>query len=115
MHQVRQRLAHEGVAAVRGRQQVTPLDDRAATGVEVRDRLAIEPGLRRADPEDAPAVGGIENRRDRRGLREVRVSIQGLLLEHDVPDRDRVPRGEAVSPVVVGQAELAEAGDGLDS
>ena len=45
----------------------------------------------------------------RYGLRSKR-----LLLEHDVPHRDRVPRRESVAPVVVRQAELAEAGDGLD-
>ena len=32
----------------------------------------------------------------------------------DMPDRDRVPRGKAVAPIVVRQAKLAEAGDGLD-
>ena len=32
-----------------------------------------------------------------------------------MPDRDRVPRREPVAPVVVRQAELAEAGDGLDA
>ena len=36
------------------------------------------------------------------------------MLDDDVADGDRVPRGEAVAPVVVGQAELAEARDGLD-
>ena len=46
--------------------------------------------------------------------RESRISVQCLLLEHDVADRDRVPRGEPVPPVIVGQAELAVAGDRLD-
>ena len=114
MHQVAQRLADEGIAVVVGRQEAAALDQRPATGVEERDRLAIEPRLRRADREDPAAVGHVEDRRHRRGLGQVGIAVQCLLLEHDVADRDRVPRREAVPPIVVRQAELAEAGDRLD-
>ncbi len=114
MHQVTERLADESITVIRGRQEAAALDQRPATGVEERDRLAIEPRLRRADREDATAVGRIEDLRDRRGLGQVGVAIQRLLLQHHMADRYRVPRREAVSPVVMRESELAEAGDRLD-
>ena len=45
VHQVRQRLAHKGIPMVCRGEQIAAFDDRAATGVEVRDRFTVKSGL----------------------------------------------------------------------
>ena len=114
MHEVAQRFTDEGIAVVGRRQDAPTLDHWPATRVEECNRLAVEPRLRRTDPEDAATVSRIEDLRDRRGLGQVGVAVQCVLFEYDMADRDRVPRREAVSPIVERQAKLAEAGNGLN-
>ncbi len=114
LDQVRQRLAHESVAPIGIAQHIAPVNRRAAGGVEVRGRLAVVGRRRRADREHTAAVGGVEDRGDRRRLGQVRVAAEHALLDHGVADRDRVPRREPPPPIVARQAELAETGDDLD-
>src|SRR5687768_401279 len=57
---------------------------------------------------------GIGNMGGRIGQREVWIALQGGPLDHDMADMDRVPRNEAVVPLIDGETELREPGGGLE-
>ncbi len=112
-HEVRQRLAHESVSAIRVTKSVAAKDGQPAHGIVVVGPLGIELPRRRTDREDSARVvrqGNVDH-----GPRLKQRPACRIGLRNDgLADRNRVPGQEPVSPVVLALSELALPGDRLE-
>ena len=114
MDQVAQRFANESVSRVIGSQPVAAKNRQTTQRVEESGRLFIEDLRARADGEHPHVAAGLGNVAAGK-LRELRMTIQDRLLQQRMAQRNRIPRDEPLPPIVARQAELAVAGDGLET
>ena len=109
MNEIAQRFADKRIADIVGAQGIAAENRQAAEGVVEIDRLTAEGLRRRADRVDPRIVGRIVNVAAGQ-VGQLRIAIQNRRLQQRVAQRDRVPRGEPLAPVVAAQPELAATG-----
>src|SRR6185436_5034012 len=114
MHEVAERFAHECVTAIRFAERFAAINRQPGQRVEVAGRFVVEYQRRRSQRKYAASVIRRQKVRDASARIQHRVALQIALSNYLVPDRNRVPRQETVSPIVPRAAKLTSSSEQLE-